>query len=131
MLSYGVNLCLENVHWCAYNKPGFFAEMKKRIPNLHGVFDIKQARRSHYPWRMYINEMAGSIAYVHLSDINEEGRMCLPGKGVYDFTEILKTLKDSGFDGNVIIEVYGGDYEKEEELKQSADFLSEIIYKLS
>ncbi len=40
---YGVKLCLENVAWCIYNKPGVFAQLKSSIPDLAGVFDIKQA----------------------------------------------------------------------------------------
>jgi sugar phosphate isomerase/epimerase len=130
MSEYGVNLCLENVAWCTYNRPSFFAEMKKRIPNLCGVFDIKQARRSGYPWQMYVTEMSDAIAYAHLSDVTDGGKMCLPGKGIYDFEEIIKRLKDTGFNGNLIIEVYGSDYESEEEIKQSFSYLSELVYKL-
>jgi sugar phosphate isomerase/epimerase len=126
---YGVNLCLENVEWCVYNRPGVFGELKKRCPNLKGVFDIKQARRSGYPWQMYVEEMAGSLAYAHFSDIDENGKMCLPGKGIYDFTEIIKRLKGTGFDGNILIEVYRTDYQKIEELRQSLDYLNEIIDK--
>jgi sugar phosphate isomerase/epimerase len=128
---YAVNLCLENVSWCTYNRPGFFTEMKRRCPNLLGVFDIKQARRSHYPWQAYINDMAGSIAYVHLSDIDENGKMCLPGEGMYDFKEIIKRLQGSGFDGNLIIEAYSGDFNDIGELKKSCDFLNEIVYKVT
>jgi sugar phosphate isomerase/epimerase len=127
---YGVQLCLENVEWCIYNRPGVFGELKKRCPTLQGVFDIKQARRSGYPWQMYLADMAGSIAYVHLSDIDENGKMCLPGKGIYDFTEIFKRLKDTGFDGSALIESYRWDYTEVEELGQSLDFLNEILYKL-
>jgi sugar phosphate isomerase/epimerase len=131
MAGYGVNLCLENVFWCVYNRPEVFSEIKRRVPNLSGVFDIKQARRSAYPWQMYVQEMAGSIAYAHLSDVDENGKMCLPGKGKYDFGEIIKRLKGTGFDGNLIVEVYGNDYKQFEELKASCDYLKEIVYKLS
>lgn len=127
---YGVKLCLENVEWSLYNRPGVFKEIKCRFPELAGVFDIKQARRSGYPYAMYVEEMAGAISHVHLSDIDESGRVCLPGRGVYDFTEILKRLKGAGFDGAVLIEVYPNDYGDVSELKQSLAFLDEIIYKL-
>lgn len=130
LAGYGINLCLENVSWCLYNRPSLFSQFKGRIPSLRGVLDIKQARRSGYPLGMYIKDMEGAIAYVHVSDIDESGKMRLPGRGVYDFAEIFKMLKDAGFDGNVIIEVYSGDYGKEEELKESFDFLNEIIYKI-
>lgn len=129
-LRYGVKLCLENVAWCSYDKPGIFSELKKLIPDLAGVFDIKQAQRSGYPYKDYIKDMAGSISHVHLSDVDKNGKMCLPGKGVTDFTEVLKALRGAGFDGNVIIEVYPEDYSDVSELKTSLEYLKEIIYKL-
>ena len=124
--SYGVNVCLENVSWGLYNRPGVFKELKARCPQLFGVFDIKQARSSGYPWQMYVKEMQGSISHAHLSDVDENGRMCLPGRGIYDFKEIFKVLKDAGFDGSVIIEAYSRDYGAEEELKTSLEYLKEI-----
>ena len=51
---YGVRLCLENVYWSTYNRPGVFTEIRNRFGELWGVFDIKQARRSGYPYAMYI-----------------------------------------------------------------------------
>ena len=128
---YGVNLCLENVAWCIYHKPKTFSYLKERIPQLLGVFDIKQARRSGYEYKEYIEDMKGAISHVHLSDVDKDGKMCLPtGKGVYNFKEILTRLKDAGFDGNVIIEVYKDDYSDISELKNSLEYLNEIIYKI-
>lgn len=127
---YGVNLCLENAAYYAFNRPDFFKKVKNYCPDLYGVFDLKQARRSGYPWQMYVAEMAGAIAYVHISDMDEKGRMCLPGKGIYDFVEIFKRLKGAGFDGNVLIEAYRGDYGEFAELKESVDFLKETADKV-
>ncbi len=90
---YGVRLCLENVAWCTYNSPGIFSELKKRIPQILGVFDIKQAHRSGYPYKDYINDMKGSISHVHLSDVDKDGKLCLPGCGALDFKEILSRLR--------------------------------------
>ena len=128
---YGVNLCLENVAWSIYSKPGIFTVLKGRIPTLSGVFDIKQAQRSGYPYKEFIDDMKGSISHVHLSDMDKDGKMCLPGKGVYNFKEVLTRLKDAGFDGNIIIEVYKDDYNDIQEFRQALEFLNEIIYKIS
>lgn len=127
---YGVKLCLENVCWSTYHKPGIFSDLKKDIPDLCGVFDIKQAYRSGYPYEKYIEDMKGSISHVHLSDIGKDGKMCLPGKGAYNFRKILTQLKDAGFDGNVIIEVYPTDYNDFDELRRSLGYLKEIAEKL-
>lgn len=128
---YGVRFCLENVAWSTYNRPGIFKELKSRVPGLYGVFDLKQARRSGYPYQMYINDMCGSISHAHVSDIDSDGKMCLPGRGAYDFETVFKRLKDAGFDGCVLIEAYSHDFGAVEELKQSADYLKELIYKLN
>lgn len=127
---YGVKLCLENVCWSTYCKPGIFSELKKDIPDLCGVFDIKQAVRSGYPYKEYIDDMKGSISHVHLCDMDEDGKVCLLGKGKLKFKEILSRLKDAGFDGNLIIEVYPDSYSDITELKTSLEYLKEIVVKL-
>lgn len=126
----GVTLCLENVEWSTYNRVGVFSRLAEAVPALRGVLDIKQARISEYPYHLYLEEMGEKLAYAHLSDITAEGKMCLPGKGIFDFETMIKRLQDVGFDGALIIEVYENDYEQEEELKISCDYLNELLYKL-
>lgn len=125
----GVTLCLENVEWSTYNRVGVFSKIKQGLPDLKGVLDIKQARISGYPYEEYLNEMGQSIAYAHLSDIDERGKMCLAGKGVFDFDTLIKRLQDVGFNGALLIEAYAGDYERQEELKTACDYLQELLYK--
>lgn len=127
---YGVEVCLENVSWCTYNRPGIFGELKARCPQISGVLDLKQARRSGYPINMYIEDMRGAISHVHLTDVDKNGKMCLPGMGVTDFSELFLRLKDTGFDGAAIIEAYPSDYGDESELKRSLDHIGEIIDKI-
>lgn len=124
---YGIKLCLENVHWAMYAEPGIFRRLKEYAPSLLGVFDIKQARLSGYAYGDYIEDMRGSISHVHLSDIDDNGKMCLPGKGITDFYDVFIRLKDAGFDGAAIIEAYTNDYCAYAELKESCDFLDEVI----
>lgn len=126
----GVEPCLENVHWALYNEPGIFSRIRAHLPSLKGVLDVKQARLSGYPYQMYIKDMEGSISHVHLSDVDADGKICLPGRGLFDFEECLRRLKDAGFDGAALIEVYPRDYGEYAELRRSCDFLAEIIYKL-
>ena len=123
--SYGVTLALENVCWSLYDRPGVFSALKSRIPDLRGVFDIKQARRSHHPWQAYLKDMSGSISYAHLSDVDADGRTCLPGEGICDFCEIFRALAGEGFSGPVIVEVYGGDYAAEVDISRSLVYLRE------
>ncbi|MBR1868105.1 MAG: sugar phosphate isomerase/epimerase [Clostridia bacterium] len=123
---YGVKLCLENVEWSYYNRVGFFKEVKKYAPDLKGVLDIKQARLSGQSYREYIEEMGEDIETVHLSDIDQSGRIRLPGKGLFDFKDLFERLSFVGFRGNMLIEVYAGDYGEKEELVESLEYLREL-----
>ena len=125
----GVTLCLENVEWSTYNRPGVFSKLKEGVPSLKGVLDIKQARISEYPYESYLKEMGESLAYAHISDLDENGKICLPGKGKFDFQTLIKRLKDVGFGGALLIEVYNRDYQEEKELKISCDYVNELLYK--
>lgn len=122
---HGVRLAYENVEWAFYNRPGIFRALKEACPSLFGVLDIKQARISGYDYRAYLDEMAGSISHVHLSDADDAGRMCLPGRGSFDFDELFARLRDAGFGGALLIENYGRDYKGFDELKRSYEFVAE------
>lgn len=127
---YNIKLCLENVFWSTYCRPWIFSRIKRSVPSLSGAFDIKQARRSGYPWQAYLKDMRGSISHVHLSDFDENGVQKLPGFGKFDFRELLLRLKDAEFDGRLFIEVYSNAYSDEADLKRSMDYLNEQIDKL-
>ena len=125
----GVRLCYENVEWALYSRPGLFALLKKDCPDLGGVLDIKQARITGYDWREYLADMGESLATVHVSDVTAEGKMCLPGRGVFDFAELFAWLRDIGFDGAVLIENYARDYDEPDELRRSFEYLADLAAK--
>ena len=127
--SYGLKLCLENVEWATYNRLGVFDKIRAALPNLGGVLDIKQARISGYDYRDYLTELSGNLTHVHISDVTDQGKIRLPGQGIFDFSELVIRLKDVGFDGPLIVEVYKDDYARVEELRRSVDHLDEILYK--
>ena len=127
--NYGVTLCLENVEWATYNRVGVFSRIWEEARTLRGVLDIKQARISGTPYEEYLNEMGERIAYVHVSDITEKGKMCLPGQGTFDFDTLIRRLQDVGFTGDFIVEAYTGDYGRDEELKDACAYLDELLYK--
>lgn len=126
----GVKLCLENVEWASYNRTGVFARLAREIPALGGVLDIKQARISGEPYELYLEEMKDRLAYVHISDIGTNGKICLPGKGTFDFATLIKRLRDIGFAGALLIEAYTGDYGEEKELGSSYEYVCELIDKI-
>lgn len=127
---HNITLAYENVHWGYYNYIGFFKELKSRVSGLKGTFDIKQARQSDIHYSKYIEEMGEDIVTVHLSDYREDGKMCLPGKGVTDFTDVFKRLADVNFDGAFILEVYKSDYQEIQELFDCLDYINELKDKI-
>ena len=127
---YNVTLAYENVHWCYYNYIGFFKTLKGLTKGLKGTLDIKQARQSGVDHNLFIQEMGEDIVTVHLSDVDSNGKMCLPGKGVTDFTDLFKRLKDVGFDGALLLEVYKNDFDKNCELYESLDYVNELAHKI-
>ena len=127
---YGITLTYENVHWSYYNYVGFYKELKSRVEKLKGTLDIKQARQSNIHYKEFIKEMGKDIVTVHLSDVDENGKMCLPGKGITDFYDLFSRLKDVGFDGAMIIEVYQNDYKELTELFQSLEYVNQMVEKV-
>ncbi len=127
---YGVSLAYENVHWAYYNYVGFFNELRSRTYGLKGTLDIKQARQSNVDYREFITEMGNDIVTVHLSDIDENGKMCLPGRGITDFSELFARLKDVGFDGALLLEVYQNDFNETKELFDSLNFITDLAHKV-
>ncbi len=127
--NYGVQICLENVEWSTYNRPGVFERLSAALPTLGGVLDIKQARISEFPYEFYLDEMGERLTHVHISDIAADGKLCMPGQGTFDFPLLIDRLKDVGFDGAIIIEVYKENFKEEIELKKACEFIDEILYK--
>ena len=74
--------------------------------------------------------MGNSINTVHLSDINNLSKICLPGKGVFDFEDLFKRLKDNNFNGNMLIEVYNENYKEIDEIKESLYYLRNLKEKI-
>lgn len=127
---YGLKLAYENVHWCYYNYIGFFKTLKSLTNDLKGTLDVKQARQSGIDHNLFIEEMGSDIVTVHLSDVDENGKMCLPGKGVTDFADLFKRLNGVGFNGALLLEVYKNDFNELSELYDSLDYVNELAYKI-
>lgn len=128
---YSVTVTLENVEWCCYGKPGFFSEVKKYAPDLKACLDVKQARESGFDYKRYIEDMGDSIRTVHLSDVDDFGRICAPSQsGRFDFEELFKILKYNGFNGNCLIEIYKENFREQSDLINSLNYLRNIKQKI-
>lgn len=127
---YGVTVAQENVCYCLSGRLDFLKMMKRELSQYAKfVLDLKQARRSGEDIFDYVDALGESLIHCHVSDGNADSD-CLPvGKGCFDFAELYKRMSANGFDGSYIVELYRHNYGDFDELKQSADALSEIFGK--
>lgn len=128
---YDVKLCYENVHWALYNYKGFFKNIKEVCPDVFATLDIKQAMQSGVSVYDYIQDMDDSIRTIHICDLDNNGRTCLPGKGQFDFYKFFDTLASKNITAPCLLEVYSGDYKDFGELSASLDYLREISFKVN
>lgn len=126
---YGIELCYENVHWAHFSRPEFFLNLKERCPRLKSCLDIKQAKQSDIDYVEFLNVMGDRLRTVHLCDYLDDGELAIPGRGVFDFTTLFKRLRDNGFDGACLIEVYTKNYKELSELKNSYEYVLECADK--
>jgi sugar phosphate isomerase/epimerase len=84
-------------------------------------------------WR----ELAGVVSFVHVKDAAgtaEKPAFLLPGEGKIDFVALVEALAQSGYSGDVVVEVSAqissrGGYNAEDAARRSYDTLSEAFAK--
>lgn len=124
---YGVRLCYETVHWCWYQFPDFAPRLLEHVEsdNLFFTLDMKQAAQSGYEMSEYIDKMDGRLAHVHVCDFRVDPRRgtvpCMPMQGQADWNGLRSKLRDVGFSGDMMLEVYTRDYDTREQLLESYD----------
>ena len=123
---YGITLCYENVNWTLYNYAGFFKSLEPYAPSIKATLDIKQARLGGVDPYDFVEDMGPKLVTVHLSDHTEDGKMCPPGKGIFDFGKLFRCLRDRGFEGACLIELYPSDFKEIAELQESLDYLKSV-----
>lgn len=124
----GIRFSWENVFWCWYDHPGFAGELAAHgVEGLGFTFDLKQAYLSGHDAYTYLSEMAGRIANVHLCDIDEAGRLCLPGRGTVDFKALGRAIRGAGYSGPAILEVYRENYRDWREMGDAAAYLEDAL----
>ena len=123
----GVALTQENVVHFRSQDPEFLSRMQRELGDLFAMtFDVKQAVRSGVDPIALAKRFAPQIVHLHLSDHGDIGD-CLPiGKGSFDFSRLFGVLKDGGFYGDGVVELYRACYKETRELSESAEKLTSI-----
>ena len=125
--SYGVEFCYENVHWTYFSHPDYFRTLKSMCPELSCTLDIKQAMQSGIDYTDYLQVMADRLQTVHLCDYSDDGKLAIPGRGTFDFVTLFKRLRETGYDGVCLMEVYAKDYDDDIQLKESFEYLKDCL----
>jgi len=123
----GVSLCQENVERCASHSVRFIAEMKKALPRVEYVLDVKQAVRAKQSVFEMARAMGDKIKHVHISDHTASESCLPPGKGVFNIEKLLSAIRGNGFSGGVIVELYGENFKDIVELSAGFQHLCRVL----
>lgn len=123
----GVTVCQENVNRFKSQSIDFCKKMRDALGgDYHMVFDVKQTVRAQQDTFEFLNEFKNEIAHVHISDNSLIGDCLSPGKGDFDFARLKSTLDSVNYNGNYVIEIYSGNLDVENELKESKVYLEKL-----
>lgn len=125
---YGVEVLHENVVDYVGQSPLFMLELKHILGEEFAmVLDVKQARRAGEDPLEFVSKLGTSIKHLHLSDCDKE-HDCIPPSpnGDFDFKSLFKKLKEAGYGGDGMVEVYSHNFTQPEELRKAARYLQGI-----
>ena len=122
-------------------EPGMFIETTKQACEL-----IRKAGRDNFLLNMDIGhiecceddlyasveEAVGLAAHIHIENIkNKVHHHELPGDGDIDMERVLRIINNSGYNAAVSVELYDHAHIADDAIKESYEFLSGIISKIS
>lgn len=124
----GINVCQENVVNYISQSPDFIKTMADTIgDDFSIVLDIKQARRACYEPYSFLSAAGKHIRHVHISDYNEDSTCIPPLEGYFDFRKFFSSMKESGYNGSYMIELYDTSYDHEQQIYDSYNKINKIL----
>lgn len=124
---FGVTVAQENVARCMGGDLGFLVGMKQQLGDeVKFVLDTKQAvRKGQNPYD-FVNQLGASIVHVHLSDYDEVSDCRLVGTGKLNYPVFIEALRENGFDGSVMLELYSDGYRSLDELFDNYNYIKSV-----
>lgn len=114
---FGITLCQENVNGYRSADPEFLADMVRLLgDDANFTLDIKQCIRAGYTVPEIMEAMDYKIRHVHISDNSPAADCLLPTRGNFNFKELITDLKNHGYNGDFVIEVYQNAYKNHNEI---------------
>lgn len=124
-----ITIAQENVSYCRSADTKYLSLLRDTFSadELMFTLDIKQAVRADTNVYDYIDIMAGRIANIHINDNDRLHPCLLPGEGSFNYETFFSVLKNSGYMGNFIIEVYSQNFKNNSQVLKSKKFLENLM----
>ena len=124
---FGITLAQENVAYCRSGDAAFVRAMRAYLGGeARFVLDLKQTVRAGGTALEMLEAMGEQVVHLHLSDHNGAGQDCLPpGEGCFDFPAFWARLRELGYKGAGVVELYQENYRDMDQLLQSTSWLQE------
>ena len=122
---FGIRVAHENVSRCRSGQPDYIRGLRAYLGGeVKCVLDLKQCIRTGVDVYDMLDAMGESLVHIHVSDSDGE-RDCLPaGQGTFDFGALFARLREVGYGGALILELYRHNYGEAAELKRAWEFLT-------
>lgn len=121
----GVTVAQENVNMFRSQNPEFLRSMREYLgENVDFVLDVKQAVRSKNDPYEICKAMGDRIIHLHINDNDSDNDCLLPGKGTMNYEKLFRIMRQQGFSGKAVIEVYRKNFERIEDIVKSCNYLN-------
>ena len=128
--SFGICVVQENVSRCTGGSLDFLVKMKNALGDKASfVLDVKQAHRAGNDPTEMVRALGKNIRHIHFSDSGKAGDCLKFGFGEYDNEAFFNALKEQGFDGNVVLELYRNGFGEVAELAENCTVLQKYLNK--
>ena len=124
---FGVRLCQENIARCHSGRIEFLSAMKRAVPDVDFVLDVKQSVRAGISPFDMLDAMGKNAVHLHLSDHSEDCDCLVPGEGDFELERFAKRLKEVGYEGNIILELYSWFFDGDEALARGIKLFDEFL----
>lgn len=125
---YGVTLAQENVNQHCSQDPEWMRKLKYHCgESFRMVLDTKQAYRAgHTPFE-FLDEFHDDIIHLHLSDHTDKRDCVPPFEGDFDWDAFFSRLREYGYGGRYIIELYSDSFSDDGQIKRAYDRLKRAV----
>lgn len=128
--SFGVCVVQENVSRCTGGSLDFLLKMKNTLGSRAAfVLDVKQAHRAGNDPTEMVRALGSNIRHIHFSDSGRDGDCLKFGFGEYDNESFFEALRQQGYDGSVILELYRNGFGEVTELAENCRVLQDYLDK--